>query len=330
MASILDIAKAAREEKTFARERLSQLETLVSQVRDLVNAPRRNHSLLQRRNDFLVVCSAMDILDDTAMALNSYVEGDHDDQGQAYLEIFGVLQALTVQQDAVRQLHRVTRGICLDLEAASADVKEIRDIRVRVAGHPVGGKSSSHFLTRYTVSKKGFELWAYDQRGGRTVAEIDLFGLVARNSVALNAALGDLVTFMEDENRSHKAALSQQKLADIFNTSTYCSGKLFEGVSRRDPIGKMGTRCLRSMIAEFKRALEQRGPHFLKGGFLSYELQTLDHALNRYDEYLDSEEDQSEHDGYILARYIQVEINEVVQMAREIDQDYTLAEQEES
>lgn len=124
------------------------------------------------------------MLDDTIMALGSYVENDHDDQGQAYLEIFGVLQALTVQQDAVRQIHRVLRGTCLDLEAASADVKEIRDIRVRVAGHPVGGKASSHFLTRYTVSKKGFEFWAYDQSGGRTVAEMDLFDLVTRNSVA--------------------------------------------------------------------------------------------------------------------------------------------------
>ena len=132
-----------------------------------------------------------------------------------------------------------------------------------------------------------------------------------------------MVLFMEEEDGAHKAAFSGQKLADIFNASIYCSGKLFEGVSRRDAIGKMGTRCLRPMITAFKEALDRRSPHFLQAGFLSYELPTLEHAFNRYDEYLDSDEEQNEQDGYILARYIQVEIDGLVRMAREIDEEYT-------
>ena len=155
-------------------------------------------------------------------------------------------------------------------------------------------------MTRYTASKRGFELWAYDQGGGRTVAELDLFDLVVRNSVALQSALSNLVKFMEDEDRAHKATFAGQRLADIFNTSTYCSGKLFEAVARRDPIGKMGSRCLRSMIADFKEALNQRSLHFLKSGLLKYELPTLQHALDRFDEYLDSTEDWNEHDVYIF------------------------------
>jgi hypothetical protein len=108
----------------------------------------------------------MDILDDTALALHSYVSHGHSDQGLAYLEAFGVLQALTIQQDAVRKLHEILTGASINLEAAYPELKEVRDIRVRVAGHPVEGKGGSHFMIRYTVSKGGFELWSYDQSGG--------------------------------------------------------------------------------------------------------------------------------------------------------------------
>ena len=124
MAPCQDLTKTEAEKEELARQQLGQLETLVSRMRDTVNAPRRHYSLIQQRNDFLLVCSAMDIIGDTIMALRSYVGRDHDDQGQAYLEIFGVLQALTVQQDAVRQLHRILTGTCLDLEATSADIKK--------------------------------------------------------------------------------------------------------------------------------------------------------------------------------------------------------------
>ena len=54
------------------------------------------------------------------------------------------------------------------------------------------------------------------------------------------------------------------------------------------------------MIADFKEALNQRSLHFLKSGLLKYELPTLQHALDRFDEYLDSTEDWNEHDVYIF------------------------------
>src|SRR6266545_1500211 len=144
--------------KKFPTPRLRLLEGSVSRFRDLVNTPRRHHALVQRQRDFVLACSAMDILDDTILALNSYVKRDHQDQGLAYLEIFGVLQALSVQQDAVTKLYRIITGKPINLEALYPDIKEVREIRVRVAGHPVGGKAASHFMVRYTVSKRGFEL----------------------------------------------------------------------------------------------------------------------------------------------------------------------------
>src|SRR5260370_41892901 len=89
---------------------LGALQDLASQFRNLINQPRRHYALFQRQRNFNFICSAMDIIDDILFALRSYTEQHHDDQGLAYLEIFGVLQALSVQQDAVRQLYRIIKG----------------------------------------------------------------------------------------------------------------------------------------------------------------------------------------------------------------------------
>jgi hypothetical protein len=159
---------------------LGALQDLASRFRSLINEPRRHHAIFQRQRDFNFICSAMDIIDDILFALRSYTTQHHDDQGLAYLEIFGVLQALFVQQDAVRQLYRIVTGGAINLETEYPDIKAIRDVRVRVAGHPVGGAGGSHFIVRYTVSKWGFELWKYDQTGGRTTEEVNLPGLIKK------------------------------------------------------------------------------------------------------------------------------------------------------
>jgi hypothetical protein len=231
-------------------------------------------------------------------------------------------RGLLVQQDAVMMLYRIITGDSIDLESLYPEIGEAREIRIRIAGHPAGGKAASHFMIRYTVSKRGFEFWAYDQTGGRTVAQVDLFDLIAKNSVALNAVLEGLVERMENEDKAHKAAFAQFKLASIFNTATYCSGKLFEGVTNGDPIGKVGSRCLRSMVNDFKEALLKRSDHFAKAGFVTHDIPILEHAIEKYDEFIDVDEPKNEHDGYILARYIQVEMSNLAVIAREIDDEY--------
>ena len=266
----------------------------------------------------------MDILDDILMALRSYAAHDHKDQGLAYLEIFGVLQGLSVQQDAVMKLHRIVTGISLDLEATSADVKEVRETRVRVAGHPVGGKASSHFMVRYTVSKAGFELWTYDQGGGRTIGHVNVYDLIVRNSKALGTALDGLIRFMEEEDKKHKAAFASRKLFDMFSTATYLSGKLFESLSDRNPIGKVGTGSLRAIVSKFTNELANRSPHF-RDGLGLHRVPTLEYALLRFEQYIDGDQVQNEDDAYILARYVQVEIENLSRLAKEIDDDYAVS-----
>jgi hypothetical protein len=301
---------------------LNILQKSVSRFRDLVNEARLHHALFQQPIKFNLLCSAMDIIDDILFALQSYTKHAHDDQGLAYLEIFGVLQALCVQQDAVIELHKIIEGNSIDLENKYPEIKEVRDARIRVAGHPVGGRASSHFLVRYTVSKWGFELWKYDQTGGRTAQRVDILSLIKRNSRALKTTMGDLIAFIEMEDRKHKEKFMKSSLADIFRMSTYLSGKIFEGVSGKNPIGLVGSGSIKDMLKNFRSALDERGSHFQEAGFVVHDIPKIEYALSKFERYMKGDEAQNEDDAYILASFIQTELSRLVEIAKEIDDEY--------
>lgn len=87
-------------EPTISVERLV---ALCDRIRDYVNEPRVHASLFADNTRFRQACSAMDMIGDTAQALRSYAQLSRSDAdlGTAYLVVFGAIQVLYVQQDAV-------------------------------------------------------------------------------------------------------------------------------------------------------------------------------------------------------------------------------------
>src|SRR5262245_41556966 len=117
-------------------------------VRELVNVPRRQAALLQNKQSWIRLCSAMDAIGDTQMAIRSYLDDPahkNGSDGRAYLLVYGILQVLYVQQDAVGTLSKVL-NIPFTLPA---ELEEIRDIRNDSIGHPTG---RGGFISRITLS----------------------------------------------------------------------------------------------------------------------------------------------------------------------------------
>ena len=81
------------------------LSDLAAQLRDLVNRVRRHEMLLRGpKRNWNIVTSGLDMVQDTAWTLETYVaEMDdlNEDKPHAYIRIFGVLNGLVIQQDAL-------------------------------------------------------------------------------------------------------------------------------------------------------------------------------------------------------------------------------------
>jgi hypothetical protein len=136
--------------------------------------------------------SSLDVIEDTQMAVDSYFEHSVAPQsGDCYTKVYGILQALVVQQDAVKHLFEA-----LDCPyQLSPDLKNIREIRNRACGHPTKLKRkrlSFHFISRATLSQEGFQLISEVEGFQDAFEEVkvsDLFDTQGRELMQLLIAL---------------------------------------------------------------------------------------------------------------------------------------------
>jgi len=141
--------------------------------------------------------SSLDVIEDTQMAVDSYFEGNVAPQsGGCYTKVYGILQALVVQQDAVKHLFDA-----LDCPYQfSPDLKNIREIRNRACGHPTRlerKRLSFHFISRATLSQEGFQLISEVEGSEDAFEEVKLRNLFDTQGRELTQLLISLVKRLE-------------------------------------------------------------------------------------------------------------------------------------
>ena len=151
------------------------LSDLARHLRDLVNHVRLHERLWRGpKRNWHIVTSGLDMVQDTAWALETYVtETDdlYEDKPHAYIRIFGVLNGQVIQQDAAFLLFKgvgVPESV-VEFKRSSAWASSIpslakaRHIRVAGGGHPVewGEKKSGYastFIGQHSVNSRGCRL----------------------------------------------------------------------------------------------------------------------------------------------------------------------------
>ncbi len=73
-------------------------------IRDIINRPTQKFNLLKDLAVHSQLCSSLDTIEDSDLAIEAYVNKSTKDTGNQYLRLYGVLQALILQQDAVKHL----------------------------------------------------------------------------------------------------------------------------------------------------------------------------------------------------------------------------------
>lgn len=87
-------------------------------------------------DDFAAYYTSMYLIQDTGEAVQKHMASDFStDPWAAYLEFWGVMQAIIIQQDAISELHRVVVGSLPATNPTSAWFR-LRDTRNICAGHP--------------------------------------------------------------------------------------------------------------------------------------------------------------------------------------------------
>jgi|SRR5271169_9664 len=90
----------------------------------------------EHADEYAAYYTSMYLIQDTGEAVWKHLRrGFSGDPLTAYLEFWGVMQALTIQQDAVRELHNAVVG-SFPVTSTLSGWQAIRDTRNLCAGHP--------------------------------------------------------------------------------------------------------------------------------------------------------------------------------------------------
>ena len=139
---------------------MHNLALLVDEVRDIIIKLDKSPVALENHATKMQLCSCLDVIKDTELCLEAFLTKNIDglDVGNKYMYVYGALQALILQQDAVKHF---TCTLKKDYPCNPC-LKEIREVRNRSAGHPTDqGRDSGktfNFITRDSIGNLGFEL----------------------------------------------------------------------------------------------------------------------------------------------------------------------------
>ncbi|HCL90213.1 MAG TPA: hypothetical protein DHW70_02650 [Candidatus Atribacteria bacterium] len=160
---------------------MRQISNLEQKIRDYVN----NANLLDRYfynrpdDEWMALCVSMNTLGDTCQAIEYYEDyGLGDDYSEKYLKLYGLLQAIFLQQNSISQIYQIFLGKDLIPKPNSA-WKKIRDLRHLTVGHPEEKKHKNEtkrcFISRVTIQNNGFDLMIWNKKKGvKEFEKVDL------------------------------------------------------------------------------------------------------------------------------------------------------------
>ena len=314
---------------------MTEIERFVSEIRDKINEPRKQHALLQDHALWMMLCSSLDVIEDTDCGLEAFLTTDvHNlNDGNKYVYVYGTLQVLFVQQDAVEHF-RQALGMEYNLACDDKSVlMEIRNIRNNSIGHPTKSDRQTpiafNFISRITIGNQGFTLaTAYDDGTHTCHKDVNIPNLIAKQRAVLSGVLRDAIETLRREAMEHQQRFAGKKLADAFPpTLDNYWGKIFEETSRKYGIAKLGganVDCILGCIERFKTELAERG---ILGAYegLTYNLELADYPLQELRKYFHSPDKThiNEKDAYIFADFAKRQVQVLLESAEELDEEYS-------
>lgn len=304
---------------------------LEDEIRNMINDPRKQYSLLQNIAAWNMLCSCLDLIGDTELAIAAYHQtSQSDDEGDRYLLVYGILQALFLQQDAVRDLCEAL----IIKYVPDPILKNIREIRNDSIGHPTkrgsGQGTAFNFISRAGLSKAGFDLMTtYPDGKSPSFTHINVPSLIENQQQILIHALSRVVEKLKTEEAEHKAMFKSERLQDAFpSVLHYYFEKLFDAVHGNKPaaFGAMHIKLINEIIESFKTKLEKRGT--LKAyDAVTYLLDLLEYPIMQLTSYF-AEVGSSALDpksAYIFVYFVNKHMEELKELAEEIDAEYESA-----
>ena len=271
-----------------------------------------------------MLCSSLDVTGATELAVEAYLTDAQQpkspqdtDDGKKYLTLYGILQVLFVQQDAVKHISKAL-GIKYTPDSVLVDIRETRNDAV---GHPTnrrGGKFFN-FISRQSLSLTHCKLLTMPATGEAQFRDIDVPSMITDQRQAVLAALTSVVAKLREDERTHRETFRRTKLADAFSGMAYRHEKISGAISGTTPV-ILGIGMLEEVASDlnqFEKALRDRGP-IEAYDTVMYDLARLEYPIEKLKGYLSQSPDSTlnQSDAEIMHFFIFKTIEDLCDVVR--------------
>jgi hypothetical protein len=276
---------------------------------------------------------AFDNIQDTGIAINEFQVKDEIGR----LDIYGILQALVVQQTSFRHLEEA-----LGLEPYKVDeypkLLEIRNIRNEAIGHPSQTKLARNrssyedgTITYSSIipgSKSNILEYAVWSNQGSKIKKVELIGIIQEQEDLLMHETDKILNKIKEEERLHIGKFKDKKIRGILTQSGHLIQKLYP----YEPIRSYSKICLdilKKSFEEFKTEIKIR----YKIEILDYsamqipgiilELDQVEKILPRIEKMILLHEGIDKLDLEVYVESLNNSFVALERMAEEVDQEFT-------
>ena len=309
---------------------------LVQTIRSYINKPIKQHKLLKNKDLWNQLCSSMDVIEDTELAIESFVNREFkEDFGILYLAVYGLLQALFLQQDATKHLNESLGYGNIEF-SNFPDLQTVRNTRNDAIGHPTkrsyGKPLSYHYISRATLSYKGFQLLSFYSDGSHQFKDIDISKCIADQNTGIRSILTSIIDKLKKEENEHKQKFKNEKLEDCFPQIVhYYFEKIYESISNFEKyppnFGLVHLNLIRKSIEDFQKVLAKRDIDWETYPDIKNTCGDIEYPFSKLEEFLNSIKDGKPtningKDAVIFWENSRQHFNELIQIIREIDEEY--------
>lgn len=299
--------------------------SLLEDIRGILYKKYRQNRLMTDMTKYNKCYSSIDLLEDITEAIDYYKECDESklNLGAKYLMIYGVLEALYMQQKAIDDLY-----VALDYEKPNLkrdypEILYIREVRNDVAGHPTSRTTAEYttFLSRPDLSLKKIR---YEETKNNTFIDFNIIENISIQENYIKNILGELLSKLEQAQKEHIENFKKDKLSDCFQMFCYAHEKVYSQGRFYTQNDNMGFNMVGEMIIKLKEKLNARFVNWENTDF-AYDIKFVENN----NEYLLSRpeiiNEVSEENTFLKINLLEnmfSHLEHLKDMAKEVDTDY--------
>ena len=300
------------------------LQNKIRELRDLINSSicyKQGAWDRKDEGDWSKLWTAVDNLEDTQLAIDEYASL----KNFSRLAVYGLLQSMYVQQDAISHLEKAINIPIPDWKKDYPGLSNIRDIRNETIGHPISEKGLYTSISHTdNLNVLDYGVWSKDGFQHKT---IDLKDIVNTQHNLLIKEIERVMEKINTDEELHRQNFNDKSLLSLLASTGYHIQKLWSFEKSRE-YAQVNLASLKSIYKNFKEEIKKRfkidkvDEQGVQIPGLILVVQHVDKILPRIEKMVPMDDNVDQLDLDVYVESLDKSFDNLRKMAKEIDDEF--------